>query len=244
MGTPVEIRGRWPKKAGDPTGRVTLNPAVNVQGLSCTLSAGGVPLLQYTSENVDLPESLTLNFSLRLLNVAPSNSDHRVLARLRYGYGKSQTEAYVDIRHGTQVSLQASTVECDVIYFSLAGIGPRVEVSGAIAYGGGGFDAPQGSPTFTGGLGVVGIPPAVPAASVSGDTNLPPRARNITVYQDSGPQSFDVIFRQGGGGPAMVDLPAPGNRLLTIPNGAEVIGVRNNDAAAAHNYVFAYDLAL
>jgi hypothetical protein len=231
MAQNVELRGRGRIKSGSPTGRLVVAPIINAQGLFTTSAAGGAQLLSFTKEDLDIPENLVLNLSARVVNPPiPALSDVMLRARLTYGYGKSKTEAYVDVKLGAQYNLVASTLAVDIITFSLTGVGPTFEVFGAVSYG----EAGRCIPTLT--SLVIGV-----AAAATTTLTLPPRASAITVYSNVTPSIVTVSFSQGGVIIAVGSV-VIGTRIL-IPNGADSVAITNGDAAA-RTYTLVHELDL
>jgi hypothetical protein len=244
MATPVEIRGRWPRVSGESSNTITLGPAALAFPTSLTFLTGGVSLLSYSSENKDIPEHLTLNISVDgLPATAGFLPNYQLVGRLSYGFGKSKTVVYVDLARGIRVTLEASSIDVTVLYFTPSGAGPTLTVSGALAYGGGTNKA-----TFTIFFAPTGSGPQVAAAALSSPTEVPPKAKRVVVFANSGAQNLFDVQQHYSTAPAppqppIVDLLAPGNGPIYLAPSADVLRIRNNDAIG-HNYVLIYELAL
>lgn len=243
-GKAVEVRGRWPRASGLPTNTVTVRPSVNALPPLQDLN-GGVELISYSSENVDVPEHITVNLTSDP-DIAVFPGFFQIAAKVRYGYGKSMTTAFIDLRRGARFTIEASSVDISVLYYSPSGTGPRSSISASLAYGSASYGALT-MPTFTTLVGgEPGVGPLVAPGAVSPESRIPPRASSVSVFPDTGPALYQVIQSFGVAAPYIDHTFAfapPSVTPMQLGGMTDILSIRNTDAVA-HYYVLVYQLSL
>lgn len=141
-----------------------------------------VRIINLTAPDPSSPELVSLTFSLIVvpetpigLESFPDGTDMYVGARLIWGAGKGRHEAFIDIRSGTRVTLEASTLLVDAFYVGT--IGPTVRIACSVTYGSVGAKIN----TFTSGQ------IALAAGGVSRRFVVPLYAGAVQTYTDADP---------------------------------------------------------
>lgn len=133
-----------------------------------------VSILDARSENPSNPEDITINLNVIVPNGVPGDSQIIPQAQIVWGSGGALNTAIVDIVTGTSITVSASLIRVDGIYFAPtagASLVQGIQVSANLAYGTRGSGAVAPSFTDFGSA----------AATASFVSKVPAFARDVTV---------------------------------------------------------------
>jgi hypothetical protein len=212
------------------------------QGLVVTMAPGDLPkdLLQLSGSNRSDPRFVTVCFSG--IEAAPNEGDEadtRLQARILWGTGKGFNEAFVDIKHGVQVSLVANIITAAIHYFG-NNDGPTVRVSASSGYGS--HPGGDSGATFT------EQEVSLAAAAQSAALRVPNFATRVQWQSRNDPAVFvPVPMLRMFTGPTPADriisqISPPPATWTTLPQGADFIRIRNDSDLAG--YTLIYELGL
>jgi hypothetical protein len=198
-------------------------------------------LLRLAATTKNDPFVVTVGIDVKTIEpaVEPPPSVHRLQLLARWGTGKGTSSAIIDARQGVQFTIAANVLTVDVRY--VGANGPTFRVGASSAYG-----SPEGcdvSLTFTeaeetlAGPGSRSAPFAIPSyatrvAWFSPDIPAAAPIPSATIQQLASP---------GVGARIVSQVAPPPGEFVAVQNGAEVVRLVN-DAAAARTYFVLFEL--
>lgn len=209
---------------------------VRITAPTTTTTITDTVFLLAADEKAPDPNAVIVTLGRRSLEERPASNWWGIRARIRWGAGRAANEILCDYHHGTRLTLDASSLQVDVQYVSLATNGatrgPNIEVSATAVYG------QVGNRNLT----LTDAPLAIGAGATTDFITVPQFARSVSVFTSTGGTTLTYQFANSKAADVFVVTNVVPGTKIDIPNGIEFFRVTN--AGGAQDLIFVWELEL